>query len=162
VLECFEPSTIKSAPSHAYRSRNFIWKIHVSRTIRFRIYSFISIFHLNRVTNCNPTFAFQVHVVKQLCFSWRAVTVPPSKRSASVCTVVNMCNNAEIPYFFILSICQFYFWLTWSYFRRPQGDRAFATILLLRSCLAISRAETLLLQSSQALWFQSPKSKLMS
>ena len=64
------------------------------------IFPFIFVFHLNRVTlNCNPTFALQVHVVKQLRFLFTSgYRLCSTKKSVGKRTfsVVNVCNNAKI------------------------------------------------------------------
>jgi hypothetical protein len=58
----------------------------------------------------DTTFSFQIHAVKQLCFSSRAVTVcAANKRSASVLLPWSICAIMQkFLICFIFCLCQFY------------------------------------------------------
>jgi hypothetical protein len=78
------------------RSRNLKKSIGQEYQSVQDVFSFVSIFHLDCMTFYrDTTFSFQIHAVKQLCFSSRAVTVcvAASKRSSvllpwSICAIM--------------------------------------------------------------------------
>jgi hypothetical protein len=89
------------------------WRVNQIQDVFF---SLISIFHLDGVTFYgNPTFAFQVHIVQQLRFFLaRRNRMCGTKKSVGKRTfsVINVRNNAKIPYVFHSLFMSIYVQLT--------------------------------------------------
>ena len=97
------------------RTRNFVRKVNVSGSVnqvQNIFFAFVHIFHLNGVTfNRDATFAFQIHVVKQLCFFFTGChSLSGAQKSVgqSAFSVVNVGNNAKVSNVFHLSLLSFF------------------------------------------------------